>query len=341
MSASPAWFFSTLAQASAAIVGLTIAFTISAYTTRQEYRQNRTDRFQDELIRYQEKYQGILSNMSHELREQSRFDTSKKRFRLSDDEEEDEVEEWAEDQQDTEVAKVWAHLSTASNILSEIEPALNPNLDEDELGTLHVAARRLPGYFDPSWTDAEELYKQLSGDSNVPQGFHVEDVLGQGDRVETWLARNLTERYDNQMLTQAGEVPSGENFYSWATLLAEFRRDTKLLSGKLPSTELTDFMSPKFAVKVLWLDFWLTITGVLLPSVFLVSSPQAQIPSILIDIITIVPQWIRNWGVYGVQIILIGLSGYFTIRLFVLMFQQIVNEPPTTMNELLGGNDQE
>lgn len=37
--ASPAWFFSTLAQASAAIIALTIAFTITSYSTGREYIQ--------------------------------------------------------------------------------------------------------------------------------------------------------------------------------------------------------------------------------------------------------------------------------------------------------------
>jgi len=334
--ASPAWFFSTLAQAAAAIIALTIAFTITSHSTRREYIQDRSDRFREHLIRYQEKYQGIMDNMAHAVSEEVNFDYDGARFDLV----EDDAESWAATQNDPKAALLWAYLSGVGGILADVDPALGPNIEDSEMGALHVAGRNVVPLLTRGSDSVEEIYNAVEG-VDVPNNFYFEDIFDEGRRVEAWVSRNLTERYENQLGVQPGEMPlSGKNFYSWVTLLEEFRLDTKVLTGRTPATELTDFMSPRFAGRIMITSFKLAIFGVFIPIIFLISSPEATVPSQISDLFTWVPKWIHDWSYYIPQFILLLLSAEYTRRLFSLMIHQLNYSPASTMVRLLGGDDE-
>jgi len=331
--ASPAWFFSTLAQASAAIIALTIAFTITSYSTRREYIQDRSDRFREKLIRYQEKYQGIMDNMARTIKDEVNIDYDSVRFDLVNDD----PESWAANQNNPDAALFWAYLSGVGEILANVDPALGPNIEDEELGAINDAARNLVPQIDTGTNSSKEIYKAVTGSDDVPDDYYTEDFLEEGRKVEAWLARNLTERYENQAVIRPGEMPtSGKNFYSWVKLLDEFRLDTKILTGRTPATDLTDFMSPKFAGRVLITVFQLAIVGVFLPTLFLVSSPAATVPSYIADFYTWLPAWPRDWSIYILQGGLLFLSAMYTRRLFSLMTKQLNYRPASTMAQLLG-----
>jgi hypothetical protein len=331
--ASPAWFFSTLAQASAAIIALTIAFTITSYSTRREYIQDRSDRFREKLIRYQEQYQGIMDNMARTIKDEVDIDYDSVRFDLVNDD----PESWADNQDNPDAALFWAYLSGVGGLLADVDPALGPSIEDEELGAINNAARNLAPLIDTGTDSSEEIYKAVTGSDDVPDDYYTVDFLEEGRKVEAWLARNLTERYENQSGVCPGEMPtSGKNFYSWGKLLEQFRLDTKILTGRTPATELTDFMNPEFAGRVVITVFQLAIVGVFLPTLFLISSPAATVPSCIADLYTWLPAWLRNWSIYILQGGLLFLSAMYTRRLFSLMTKQLNYRPASTMAQLLG-----
>jgi hypothetical protein len=61
--ASPEWFFSTLAQSSAAIIGFVLAFSAVIHQLERQQREKRTDKLRDELIELRYKYGNVIHNM--------------------------------------------------------------------------------------------------------------------------------------------------------------------------------------------------------------------------------------------------------------------------------------
>ena len=341
MAASPAWFFSTLAQATAAIVGLTIAFIITTHMSRREYIRRRTDRIHEDTIRLREKYHGVFDTMAHLLREECDFSYAQVRFDLD-----NEIDEWAENQEDPAAARVWAYVSGVAQILTDIESAYSPELDNEDFGRLNRAGRNLPSSLDVMGS-GQGVYVQVTNTSSEPpSGFHVEDIFEDHDRIRSWLSRNTTEDHDHT----AGVAPdpdlfSGKNIFSWATISEEFERDITLLTSKTPSTDVTDnFTSPNFARRVLITDAKLAVVGIFLPLLFLVSSPDVSLPQLISQFIEGLSDWswVVDWSTIVLEVILLATSGRYTAGLFVLMLVDLGYTPPSTMRDLLeppGGED--
>ena len=175
---SSAWFFSTLAQATAAIIGLTLAFTVSTHLSRRERRKARTDELRKELADLREKYQYVLDTMSRALRDSdARFNTSGIRFDLTD--EQNDIEQWAAQQPDSETARAWAYTSGAAAILSDIDVLSEYTLDREELSQLNGAATELKNLFARGGGIDETLYRQITQTDagSVPSDYYFEDIF--------------------------------------------------------------------------------------------------------------------------------------------------------------------
>jgi len=335
MAFTQAWLFSALAQATAAIVGLTIAFTISSYTTRREYVLDRTDKYRDEIIEFKGKYQYVFDNMSTTLKEDSTFHYDKVRFDLNDD-----AENWAEDQLDPKTAEAWAYISGIADILSEVDPNLDPDMTREQVGTINQGSEKLLGYFANGTDVSKEIYREvveLSEDSDVPEEYYYEDIFDEGRRVESWLSRFLTTKYDNQVATKPGDMPlSGQNFYSWATLFEELDRDAKHIASRSVGTDVNDFLNQEFSTNIIITNIKLSIVGIFIPLLLLVSSPGAKWPEF---IASYVPYSLLSWLLYPVEILLVFAVVYYTSHLFHYMLVDLNYEVPTTMREVLGSED--
>lgn len=334
MAFSPAWLFSTLAQATAAIVGLTIAFTISSYTTRKQYVLERTDRYRDEIIDFKEKYQYVFDNMARSLKEKSSFSYSSVRFNLEED-----IESWADQQPDSKTAEVWAKISGIADVLSDVDPNLDPEMTRQQVGKINQVSEELPAHFGTGTDSAEQLFRELgsvSQDENLPDNYYFEDVIDEGRRVESWLSRHLTSRFDNQVATKPGDMPlSGKNFYSWATLFEELDRDAKHLASRSVGTEVDDFLNREFSTNIIITDLKLSLVGIFIPSLFLISSPSANWPIIITKFI---PYSLLSWLLYPVEILLVAFVAYYTVKLFAYMLIDLNYKIPTTMADALGVN---
>ncbi|GGL67086.1 hypothetical protein [Halocalculus aciditolerans] len=337
MAFSQAWLLSALAQATAAIVGLTIAFTISSYTTRREYVLSRTDRYRDEIIEFKEKYQYVFDNMARALKESSSFRYENVRFNLDED-----IDSWAENQRDPKTAEVWARISGIADALSDIEPNLNPDMTREQVGMINKASEELPWYFGSGTDSSKQVYREVAGlneDADLPDGYYFEDIFDEGRRVESWLSRFLTTKYDNQVATKPGDMPlSGQNLYSWATLFEELNRDAKHIASRSVGTDVDDFLNREFSTNILITDIKLSIVGILIPLLLLVSSPGAKWPEF---ITSHVPDSLLSWLLYPVEILLIFAVAYYTGYLFLYMLVDLNYEVPTTMKEALGVEDSE
>lgn len=337
---SSAWLFSTLAQATAAIIGLTIAFTISTHLSRRERRKARTDDLREELADLREQYQYVLDTMSRALEQSdARFNTSSARFDLTD--EQSDVEQWAAQQPDSTTARAWAQISGAAAILSEIDVLSEYTLDRKQFSELNGAATVLKELFMRRGGTDETLYREITqiGIGPIPSNYYFEDILDEHDRVENWWNRYSTTRHDNL----AGIKPNdpaftGKNLFSWAMLFEDMERDGIETGSHAVGTEVTaDFMSPQFVERVIWTNIKLGFVGVFLPSLFLISSPSATPPTQVVDAIPtwiFDLAWITDWGTIAIQAALLALTAYYSLVLFLIMYLDVHYEVPTMASAL-------
>lgn len=336
---SSAWFFSTLAQATAAIIGLTLAFTISTHLSRRERQKARTDELREELADLREKYQYVLDTMSRALRDSdAQFNTPDIRFDLTG--EQNDVEQWAAQQPDSETARAWAYISGAAAILSNIDVLSEYTLDRKQFSQLNGAATELKNLFRRSGGIDETLYQQITqtDTGSVPSDYYFEDILEENNRVESWWSRYSTTYHDNIAGVRPNDPAfTGKNLFSWAMLFEDMERDGIEIGSHAVGTEVTsDFMSPRFVERVIWTSMKLGFVGVLLPSLFLISSPGATLPVVVVSMI---PPWVTGWGTILVQGGLLVVTGFYSLVLFLIMLLDVHYELPTMASALGDGED--
>jgi len=190
---SSAWFYSSIAQASAAIIGLTIAFTISTHLSRRERRRRKTDEAREEAVELKQKYQPTLDTIAETFRNHTDFEPNSGRHELDDVAA---VEPWASEMNAPVSARIWALTSGMSNIISDYS-RLSGEISHEQLTTLHEAVQELEyGIFRRNAGPDEELYTEITGqDPEDADGhYYFDDILDENDRLESWLERHRRAR---------------------------------------------------------------------------------------------------------------------------------------------------
>lgn len=340
---SPAWFYSTLAQSTAAVIGLTIAFTISTHLSRRERRRKRTDDLKRETIEFSEKYQPILDTIAEILRTEGRFNPSNVRYDLINN---PNPKQWANNQRDSKVAIAWAYVSGISDLLDDID-YLDAELSSKQISEMNVAAKELTtNVIHPETDSSKEVYRCLKSLPIGPlrKNYIFHDFIDDKDRINAWLDRYLTARHSNRItFTGYDERFSGKNIYSIYTVLDELKRDGQKLGIISTESVLTaSIMSPGFAQRIIINSMKMGLTGIILPVILLISSPQASAPQWLSDtLITMFSGWgwMVNWGILVIQIILLLVTLFYALRIFILMIFEVAYEVPDMATALGADKD--
>lgn len=341
---SPAWFYSTLAQSTAAVIGLTIAFTISTHLSRRERRRKRTDDLKRETIEFSEKYQPIIDTIAEILRTEGKFTPSNVRYDLINN---SNPKQWADNQRDSKVAIAWAYVSGISDLLDDID-YLDAELSSKQISEMNNAARELTtNVIHPETDSSKEVYRSLKNTPIGPlrENYIFHDFLDEKDRINAWLDRYLTARHSNRItFTGYDERFSGKNIYSIYTVLDELKRDGQKLGIISTESVLTaSIMSPGFAQKIIINSMKMGLAGIILPVLLLISSPQASAPQWLFDpLITMFSGWgwIVDWGILVIQIILLIVTLFYALRIFILMIFEVAYEVPDMATALGVGKDE-
>lgn len=216
--ASPEWFFSTIAQATAAIVGFVIAFSAVIYQNERQRREQRTESLREGLSELRTKYKDIVETMSTSFGkrvdlELESMGPSDPKYRDADPadypgdhlgletraaiqeylddplnsdatEFEDQLEEWERVDKPITIL-TYFHLLRVRDLLDRIQPSSNTTshylLSLDEFDTLGESLEILTNIF--GHTDLEQtshLFNELRGESdNLAYGtFYSEKAFG-------------------------------------------------------------------------------------------------------------------------------------------------------------------
>lgn len=310
---SPAWFFSTLAQVTAAILGLTTAFAFSVFDRRQAELSRRNDQFRGEINNIREKYQPVLDTISSELRDNADFDRPGVRFDL----ERLDEQEWAEEQTDSTAARIWANTSGISHLLADTD-LLSATLDRDDLYHLNSAAQTLVELLGHGGEE-EQLYKEITSSKNSPDSFYIDDIFEDRDRIAYWLNRHMsTSRANAVAMSPTGSGLTGKNIFSWVILLDELRSDGIELGTQAIRTDVGTNLEPgERLMSIIRVNIGLGIVGALIPSFLLISSPD--LGPVFVDLIPQSLEWLIDWATALIQLILLLLTAFLTYRLFTIM----------------------
>jgi len=292
---SPAWFFSTLAQSAAAVIGLTVAFTVSTHLSRRERVNRKTERLRKELIDFRNRYRDILFNMSDVFDEQANFNCS---YDVGKDLAEGEFDrtQWAESQPAPVAAEFWACFYGIAHMLTNIND-LNNLPNDREFGRLREAVDRLGEMVRVGNDASKDFYEEItdtSADSSDSHYYH-EDIFEELGRMKHWLTYTTNARRINTVTVVPDDNRlTGKNIFSLATMIKEMNGDSTDIAPLTADTQITDeFMSPDYTQRIVRTSGKLGIVGVLIPVVLLISPAGASIPFWNL-ILRATPDWIPN-----------------------------------------------
>lgn len=341
--ASPAWFYSTIAQAAAAIIGFAIAFTISTYVSRRERMNRLTDEFKDHGREIQERYYYTFEHMSDLIQDMGNFSPPSERFNLAKENGAEELEQWANDQCDTQMARAWGYISSVLDLLDKVVSPVDEETKE-QLGGLNTAAEFLHReLFNRShYHAAEDIYREIKGlseDDDI-HGYYTQDIFDDHGEIENWLHQHLSQRSATSFAVGPPSTFSGQDLASWHMVLDEFRYDIRNLSNESIGTRASeDIVTPGFIESVLYICLGLGIFGVALPLLILIYPNGPILPTNSLPIY-IISEWIANIVTLLLQLFILLPSLIFSGMLFYIMLVDANVTIPSTMVELLSVGDE-
>lgn len=338
---APAWFYSTIAQASAAIIGLTIAFTVSTHLSRRERRRRRTDKAREEAIELKQRYQPLMDIIARTIKENADLNVDNTRYELEDI---SAVESWANNKGVPVSAQIWALTSGISHTLSDFI-VLSAEPTREQLEKLQNAVQELE--YSLLYRDNGNdriLYTEITGQPpEEAEGFYYhDDILADADRISAWLDRNRRTRDENIVGARPDDL-TGKNIFSLVTIMEILDSDLDKFGVNAVESDLTaDFLQRNFGSHVLSTSARLALFGIFLPILFLISSPDLSLPMRVVEAIpsTVFDVIDGSHILLNLltQITILSASAFYTVRLFTIM-RLDMNTTVPTMGELLGVDD--
>lgn len=294
--ASPERFFSTLAQSSAALIGLIIAIATVQYEFERRRVDERTESLREQFEQLKDKYERVFDVLIEGLERRSSDESLIEVFTDNKHESIDATNGFNDlDITYPKTFTVFSLLILIIRPLSQLKrsnnPAKNFLLTESELAQMHTASTHLNQIFTPpeyrlkmpfssnedTHTDEEyesflqELSSELAGVNNVSEFtnlFDEEDYV-QYTNVEE---ENIVVDW---LVDYRGFEPdelkySGRDIGSLKFLFSEFNRDIGSIMSNTGDTLVT--YEPKI-IPILKLSFWLAVVGVLIPIATLLTIP--------------------------------------------------------------------
>jgi len=297
--AAPQYFFSTLAQASAAIVGFVIAIAAALYSLERQRVERRTDEYRDALVEFKNRYGFALSTLDSMLEGEGGETTHEMTDDLSLDN--DELEELVHEEYDENpVTSLYlAHVRRILGLFHRIGPENDYVLSLEELDALWESVYWMYIQFynlgDEPNSSIKEFIKEatgkhyseheesaditLFGDSGNVTGyspFQLQKWFEERRAVESEVLRPAPDEDD--VLDIRDEYLSGDNFWSIKILSEYLHNDVQKVRREAVGTAIDYESGIRPVVKI---STYLILIGVILPTIFLFSSP-VSIPTWLI-----------------------------------------------------------
>ncbi|WP_157972750.1 hypothetical protein [Haloprofundus halophilus] len=298
---NPAWFFSTLSQGIAAIVGLLVSARLIQYQLERQRRERRTEDLREEIQDFDEKFGHILSPMAGTFAESADLSFwSQSRFLwLSGDKLNFDI---AINSPTPVVTMYWIHMARISHVLmTGIYPSPNPRahylFSQKEFDRLRESITWLKENVDERSLFIEYLYADLGIQGNKPYTANVFNPDPPGESLQDWL-----QRYQDYA-TRHSTLLSGKNLQSYQRVFGELHRDFQRLDSLRQNTIIT--FNPginTFLAKV----SSLILVGVILP----LAAITSDVPDLLAWLV------IDSTLLYLYEIVLLSTS---TVLIFVLL----------------------
>lgn len=308
--ADSTWFFSTLAQATAASIGFVVAFAAALYSVRRAKRQRIVGEFQEDIREYFDRVQPVAEEMRKKLRDVGEFNPD---FDLHSDLGEEELEdtmrridEWSQDQQHRQAAYVWANLRLFEYILRRIMETSSPKVMAEYLSQLESPVINIVTSFDafPSHPRDPKPYKDL---------FH--EVTGNTREKSTKYKPDhhifgFMPKLDNYIGEYTTANESSATIMGWSAAVRQMNDSFYRIYN------LSDFSTALFnedvVGPVLQTCQTLFVVGVILPTLFLITVPEIPLlPELPTLVITVV------------EVIVLGVTGYFGYQLFKSLIEMV------------------
>lgn len=346
--AEPEWFFSTLAQASAAIAGLIIAFSVVLYQLERERHERRTEHLREELIQFRNKYENIIRTMGgcladiiveEETRHLSPGGTMESSSisptnRIIEshlqkiDKNPKELKEDIEDDNEIEypsIVYIVAHFSKILTLIQKIKSSNNPRkhylLTNSQFNVLNDSIYELDRYFAYPIVyympeDISEFHTELSEVSDTEKlASRLAPYFDTADdsftnNLATWIDNNVEgpNDYAEGELSQEFSI-EGNTPHSYWIVLNELKQDFSDIDTQRADSILVHSSDIS---QIIIYSGMLLLVGVFLPIVFLFTLPQP------LSGITI-----TGWPLIISQILLLLGSGGITIYLLWLVFENL------------------
>lgn len=317
--ADSTWFFSTIAQATAASIGFVIAFAAALYSTRRSRRHSLVREFQQDIKEFYDQTDGPLQEMENSLRSYGDFEPAAglELFRAAGKGEAGEVSsiilEWAERQEDPVAAHLygnirWMHLlvrrlRSDSSIKQMEEMFFEMEKPLIMIGkTFDMRSEDFP-YELPNSEDGlsqvVRLYREIRGSPET--GYYEFDkehgLSGQMPELHQYLSQHSTSSANPSTIQGwADAISTMSDSYYMIQNVQYF--DNQLLDdnaiGPVLQTCLTLFL-----------------VGVLLPTLFLLTLPPSITPDLPIYLTTIA------------ELVVLIATGYFGYKLFSYLIKMV------------------
>lgn len=271
-----AWFFSTLSQGTAAIVGLLVSARLIQYQLERQRRERRTEDLREEIKEFEEKFGDVVPPMAGAFFENADLliESTPSLYDIHTLPSNELNLKIAMDSSKPVVTLYWAHMFRVNHVLMEdIHPSPDPErhylLSEEGFDTLRDSIKWLKTNMDQRSDFIEYLYADLEIEADSPYTANVLDVDMPRESLHEWLQRH-----------QNWNPPSGKNLQSYQHVIGELYRDFQRLDSLRQNTIITFNSGIGIFLKK---ASALIIVGVILPLTAITSDVPDPLSWLVID----------------------------------------------------------
>jgi hypothetical protein len=286
---NPAWFFSTLAQATAASIGFLIAFLAALYTARKSETQNNYRELMDQLQQTESDYKPVLRRMEKQLTGVTDFPVADGTIEnaCEIDLPQSDIENIAEEYNQSSAVKMWANLKRSQKLIDFLIVPQPNSKKSHHIQRLNESSKAMIDQINTA-ASAFEFLGDTSIDPLEPEEVRTKKVFPDID--------------DKESLVMKEKYPETNTFQSWETVLSNFRQQTVRAAMWTQNSDLTvNFEGFKDILDEILILFFI---GVILPILFLFSWMPSWWPSI------------SGWGLLIIEVIFILAVAYHAVVLF-------------------------
>lgn len=264
--ATPARFFSTLAQATGIIIGFIIALATAIYSTKRSRVHNRLNHFRTDITEFEQEYGNVVRDMANELRQIGRFGWENSVYRQDKKPIEivQEVIDWAEIQETPRIAKLWICLHWLNHQLSVLQNGSDLETMREQMSMTERPIIHIISEFQDRENPENPRQKRLFFEIAEQRGFSQEDfnpehaVFDSTEHIDHWIRENTTKN-------------SGHNFETWDIIVDNITREYYAIDGR---QHLSGDVFENNEFRTLLIDAAILFSvGVFIPMLFLVTIP--------------------------------------------------------------------